>query len=272
MKLVGFELDGRRMIGVPGGTGVQPLRAMDDFWADPSAGIRAPLQSEVPFGAHCKLRPPVPPSARVICIGLNYRRHATETRSPIPTVPVVFGRWTRSLSVEGDPAPAVDSQFDWEGELGVVIGRRLFRVDPVQATAGVFGYCAFNDLSARTFQMQTAQWTLGKNCDASGPMSGIVTADEVGDPARGLRLITRVNGIVRQDDTTADMIFSVEQIISHLSQVMTLEPGDLIATGTPSGVGFASGTFLKPGDSVEVEIERIGVVRTPIVEPPAASF
>lgn len=267
MKIVGFERDGQLMIGVSAADGsVEPLAPMDVFWRAPDALLRAARPNAPPIAAtQLRLRPAVPPAARVICIGLNYRKHAVETNTPIPSVPVVFGRWTRSLSVDGDPAPAIEPKFDWEGELGVIIGRRMFQVDAERGLAGVFGYCAFNDLSARTFQLQTSQWTLGKNSDASGPMSAIVTADEVGNPANGLRLVTRVNGEVRQDSTTADMIFSIGEIVAHLSQVMTLEPGDLIATGTPSGVGLASQTFLKAGDVVEVEIEKVGRVRTPIV-------
>lgn len=273
MKVVGFDLGGRRMIGVPIHNGVKPIASMDDFWTNPFADAWRNVQSDaIPLTGECRLRPPVPLGARVICIGLNYRQHAEEAGLPIPAVPVVFARWTKSLTIDGTPAPTVDPQFDWEGELGVVIGRPLFRVDPSQGHAGIFGYCAFNDLSARTFQTQTSQWALGKNSDASGPMSPIVTVDEVGDPAHGLRIRTRVNGAVRQDSTTADMIFTVGEIISHVSQVMTLDPGDLIVTGTPSGVGFASKTFLKPGDVVEVEIEKIGIVRTPIIEAPDARF
>jgi 2,4-diketo-3-deoxy-L-fuconate hydrolase len=185
---------------------------------------------------------------------------------------VVFGRWANTLCVDGTPAPAIDPKFDWECELGVVIGRRMFRVDKEQGLKGVFGYCAFNDLSARTFQLQTPQWTLGKNSAASGPMSEIVTSDVTGDPGLGLRICTRVNGETMQDSTTADMIFSVGELVAHLSQALILEPGDLIVTGTPSGVGMARGKFLKAGDVVEVEIEKIGVVRTPIIALPEPIF
>lgn len=206
----------------------------------------------------------------VICVGLNYRKHAQESGGPIPTVPIIFARWWASLASDGDLVPAMEERFDWEGELGVVIGKPMFRVDAKAGLAGVFGYCAFNDLSARTFQFETPQWTLGKNSELSGPMGSIVTADEVGDPGDGLRLTTRRNGEIVQDDTTADMIFSVGAIIAHVSRVMRLNPGDLIATGTPSGVGAARKppVFLAPGDLVEVEIEKVGKVANPIVAPP----
>jgi 2,4-diketo-3-deoxy-L-fuconate hydrolase len=219
--------------------------------------------------ASLEQRPAVPETARVICIGLNYRLHAQEAKAEIPTVPVVFGRWPNTLTCDGDPAPAVDEKFDWEAELGVVIGRELFRVSEEQAAAGVFGYVAFNDLSARHYQLQTPQWTFGKNTEASGPMTPIVTKDEVGDPASpGLRIRTWVNGDIMQDSVTSDMIFHVPALIAHLSQALRLNPGDLIVTGTPQGVGIARGRFLKPGDVVEVEVERVGRIRTPIVGMP----
>ena len=268
MKLVGYDADGVTMIGGVDAAGdVRALGEIQQFWRAQNTTSDGPVAGNI---KSLRQRPAVPPTARVICVGLNYRLHAQEANQPIPQVPVIFARWAQTLTVDGAPAPAIEEKFDWEGELGVVIGRRMFRVDEEQAAKGVFGYAAFNDLSARSFQMQTPQWILGKNSDASGPMSAVVTADEVGDPAKGLRITTRVNGETMQDSTTADMIFSVPKLIAHLSQVMTLTPGDFIVTGTPSGVGMALGKFLKPGDTVEVEIENIGVVRTPIVAPPAS--
>lgn len=266
MKIAAYDADGATMIGeVIADGSLRPIAEITTFWKSLDTSVTC---GEALASTSLKYRPAVPPTARVICIGLNYRLHALESGLPIPEVPVVFGRWANTLSVDGDPAPAIDEKFDWEGELGVVVGRRIFRVTPAQAERCIFGYVAFNDLSARTLQTQTPQWTMGKNSDASGPMSSIVTADEVGDPAAGLRLVTRVNDEVMQDSSTSDLIFTVPQIIAHLSQAMTLEPGDLIITGTPSGVGIATGRFLEPGDIVEVEIERIGRVRTPIVAAP----
>lgn len=249
------------------------VRVLDEigaFWADPQGKLSANAGPSAGAVAALDERPAVPRTAKVVCVGLNYRLHAMEAKLPIPEIPVIFARWASTLAVDGQPAPQVEEKFDWEGELGVVIGRPMFRVSAEQAVDGVFGYVAFNDLSARSFQMQTPQWIMGKNSPASGPMSAIVTRDEVGDPAKGLRLTTRVNGEVVQDSTTSDMIFTVPQVIAHVSQVIALEPGDLIITGTPSGVGFATGRYLKPGDEVEVEIERIGKVRTPIVAAPAS--
>ncbi len=269
MRLAGYEDGGEILIGVVGSDGeVRRIGPRDAFWSGlQNSGAIEPGESAGALSG-LRQRPAAPSTARVICIGLNYKLHAAEAGAEIPEVPVVFGRWANTLVCDGDPVPAVDEKFDWEGELGVVIGRTLFRVDEAQAADGVFGYFAFNDLSARHYQLQTPQWTLGKNSDASGPMTPIVTKDETGDPASpGLRIMTRVNGETLQDSVTSDMIFNVPKLIAHLSQVMTLAPGDVIVTGTPSGVGIALGRFLKPGDTVEVEIERIGTVTTPIVEP-----
>jgi 2-keto-4-pentenoate hydratase/2-oxohepta-3-ene-1,7-dioic acid hydratase in catechol pathway len=163
--------------------------------------------------------------------------------------------------------PSSEPGLDWEVELAAVVGRPLAGVTPDQALAGVFGYAAFNDLSARRHQMHSPLWTLGKNADSSGPFSAIVTADEVGDPSVGLRLLTRVNGEIVQDASTADMIFPVGTLLAYLSEVMTLHPGDVIATGTPQGVGFkrTPPRYLGAGDTVAVEIERIGSVANRIV-------
>ena len=213
--------------------------------------------------------PAVPASARVLCVGLNYRSHAEEAGLPIPEHPAFFGRWTVSLVADGTPVPVPSSEpgLDWEVELAAVVGRPLAGVAPDQALAGVFGYAAFNDLSARRHQMHSPLWTLGKNADRSGPFSAVVTADEVGDPRVGLRLRTRVNGETVQNASTADMIFPVGELLAYLSEVMTLNPGDVIATGTPQGVGFkrTPPRYLRGGDTVGVEIERVGSVSNRIV-------
>jgi 2-keto-4-pentenoate hydratase/2-oxohepta-3-ene-1,7-dioic acid hydratase in catechol pathway len=205
----------------------------------------------------------------VLCVGLNYRLHAEEAGLPVPEHPAFFGRWTVSLVADGTPVPVPSSEpgLDWEVELAAVVGRPLAGVTPDQALAGVFGYAAFNDLSARRHQMHSPLWTLGKNADSSGPFSAVVTADEVGDPSSGLRLLTRVNGEIVQDASTADMIFPVGQLLAYLTEVMTLNPGDVIATGTPRGVGFkrTPPRYLRAGDTVGVEVERVGSVSNRIV-------
>jgi 2,4-diketo-3-deoxy-L-fuconate hydrolase len=227
-----------------------------------------------PSFAGIKEAPAVPPSARVLCVGLNYRLHAAEAGQPIPERPAIFGRWTASLVPNGTPVPVPFGEpgLDWEVELAAIVAKPLFRVDADAALAGVLGYAAFNDLSAREHQMHSTLWTIGKNADRSGPISPITTAGEVGDPRSGLRLLTRVNGEIMQDSNTADMVFSVGEILAYLSEVMTLNPGDVLATGTPSGVGFKRQPprYLGPGDVVEVEIERVGSVSNPIVDKPGA--
>ncbi|MDQ2739950.1 MAG: fumarylacetoacetate hydrolase family protein [Actinomycetota bacterium] len=273
MKLIGYRTATGGAIGrLDGDSKVVPLGDLGDFWADPSRFIQPSPETVIDI-AELTLFPPVPPTARVLCVGLNYPEHVAEGTFQRPTHPAVFGRWTRSLTVSGTPAPIPigEQGLDWEGELAAVIGRESKDVSAVEGLAAVFGYAAFNDLTARDTQHRTTQWTVGKNADQSGPMSEIITADEVGDPADGLRIVTRVNGEIMQDGTTADMIFSVGEIVSYLSKTMTLYPGDLIVTGTPNGVGYARRPprFLQPGDEVTVEIDRVGAVRTPIVAAPA---
>jgi len=271
MKLVGYEAAGNAMIGSLDSEGaITPICEREAFWRDSKRCLAVSKAAPAPARKLREVRQvhAVPVGARVICIGLNYRDHALEAgRAEIPTVPVIFGRWTASLVCDGDECPVVEDRYDWEGELGVVIGEKMFRVDAANGLKGVFGYCAFNDLSARTFQRATPQWTFGKNAEKSGPISPIATADAVGDPARGLRLTTRVNDQVMQDDTTQNLIFPVGVLIEYISQLMTLNPGDLIATGTPAGIGAARRppVFLRAGDTVEVEIEQVGKVANKIV-------
>ncbi|GAA3040534.1 fumarylacetoacetate hydrolase family protein [Streptosporangium longisporum] len=281
MRFVGFR-DGRQVrIGVlTGGGRVAPLAEVGEFYEDlPGWSARARELADSAAGAagaagglvpgELEAAPAVPDAARVVCVGLNYRAHAAEGGFPIPETPAIFGRWTASLAVDGTPVPVPPDEagLDWEVELAAVVGTTLRCADEETALAGVFGYATFNDLSARRAQRLTAQWTLGKNSDHSGPIGPIVTADEVGDPADGLRLVTRVNGEIVQDGDTKDMIFSVGRVLAHLSRTMTLRPGDVVATGTPAGVGHARtpAWFLRPGDVVEVEIDRLGTVRNPIV-------
>ncbi|NKZ10837.1 fumarylacetoacetate hydrolase family protein [Mycolicibacterium septicum DSM 44393] len=207
-------------------------------------------------------------SARVLCVGLNYRAHASEGGFVVPQQPTLFGRFTASLSVAGvaAPIPANEPGLDWEGEIAAYVGARLVDADAETARRAVLGYSTFLDLTARTAQKLSSQWTLGKNGDRSGPLGPLVTADEVGDLRDGLRLQTRVNGITVQDANTQDMIFEVGELLSLISRTLTLHPGDVIATGTPEGVGYVRNPpwFLVDGDVVEVEVDKLGVLRTPI--------
>ncbi|MDF2780929.1 MAG: 5-oxopent-3-ene,2,5-tricarboxylate decarboxylase [Geminicoccaceae bacterium] len=230
----------------------------------------APGAARRPLGG-VELRAPIPRPGKILCLGLNYAAHAKEGGNEVPEHPTVFVRVTTSLVAPGAPVvrPRVSEQLDYEVELVIVIGARCHDVAEDQALAHVFGYTIMNDVSVRDYQRRTSQWTLGKNFDGSGPMGpAIVTADELPAGARGLGIRTRLNGELLQDGNTADMVFPVPRIVALLSQVMTLEPGDVIATGTPSGVGHARRPplWMKPGDVVTCEIDGIGTLSNPIVD------
>ncbi len=199
---------------------------------------------------------------KIIAVGLNYKDHAIEAGLKIPSSPLCFAKFTSSLSGPFDPIqlPAEDSQVDYEGELGVIIGRKARHVAEDDAMCYVAGYVVFNDVSARRWQFDDGQWTRGKSCDTFAPNGPfLVTTDEVSDP-EALHITTRVNGEIMQDSNTNQLIFNIPKLVSYFSHSFTLEPGDLIATGTPVGVGFSRKPplYLKDGDVVEVEIERIG--------------
>ena len=201
---------------------------------------------------------------KIVAIGLNYRDHAKEAGQPIPNAPLCFAKFTSSLSGPFDPIrlPAEHAQVDFEGELGVVIGRKAHAVTQEDAMAYVAGYVVFNDVSERRWQFADGQWTRGKSCDTFSPNGPyLVTCDEVPDPS-DLRITTRVNGEVMQDSSTKQLIFSIPELISYLSKSFSFYPGDIIATGTPPGVGFSRKPprFLQEGDLVEVEIERVGKI------------
>src|SRR5581483_644857 len=209
-----------------------------------------------------QLAPCVPRTGKIICVGLNYRRHAAESGMAVPETPVLFPKYANGLAASGEtiPLPANALQYDYEAELALVIGRRARSVAESEALTYVLGYCNANDLSARDLQFRTSQWLLGKALDKFLPIGPyLVTADEIPDP-QSLHIRCLVNGEVRQDSSTADMVFSVAFLVSYLSQYMTLEPGDVILTGTPEGViaGGGDGKWLKAGDEVVVELEKLG--------------
>jgi len=271
MRLIAYADSNDIQVGLLGGEGgCAPLIDRAIFWTDPEGWIaRATAISEFPLAAADLIwQPLAPPSARVFCIGLNYHAHAAEANMVVPEHPAVIGRWAGSLAANGTPVPAVERWMDWEGELAAVIGRPTVRCSAEQALDSVLGYACFNDISARTYQLHSPQWTLGKNSDCSGPLGIVVTPDEAGDPVQGLGLQTRVNGAVVQQASTSEMIRSVAEIIAYLSEVLTLHPGDVIATGTPAGVGFSRDPrqALNLGDVVEVEIESLGILRNTIVQ------
>jgi len=206
---------------------------------------------------------PVPDPKKIICLGLNYRDHAEETGQEIPSSPMWFAKFANSLIGSGQAIvlpPAHAEYVDYEAELAVVIGRRVSRVSIDDALSHVAGAMPFNDVSARDLQLQNPLWTSGKAVDTFAPCGpALVTLDEIGELS-DLGLRTRVNGEVCQQGTTANLIFGVAETVAWLSRTITLEPGDIIATGTPAGVGAAQGRFLRAGDTVEVEVDGLGAV------------
>ena len=215
--------------------------------------------------------PPLQAPPKIVCIGLNYADHTSETGSTPPPYPTVFGRFASSLIGHDAPIvrPRVSTQLDYEGELAAVIGRGGRDIGLAQALDHVIGYSVFNDASIRDYQMRTPQWTVGKNFDATGAFGPFfVTADELPPGAAGLTLTTRLNGQTVQQANTRDMLFDVAQQVSLLSEAFTWEPGDVIVTGTPAGVGLARKPplWMKPGDVCEVEVEGVGLLSNPIVD------
>jgi acylpyruvate hydrolase len=219
------------------------------------------------------LKAPVPRPGKILCIGLNYRDHAAESGQQVPDFPTVFTKYANTIIGPGEAIvlPRVSNQVDYEVELGVVIGRRAKHVREVDALDYVAGYLPFHDVSARDYQHRTSQWTLGKSFDTFGPIGpALVTRDEVGDPHKlDIQLsVGRAgeNGEILQKSNTSNLIFPIHVLIAYLSDVLTLEPGDVIATGTPSGVGAARKPqrFLKPGDVVRIEISGLGVLENPV--------
>lgn len=213
---------------------------------------------------------PVPRPGKLICIGLNYRDHAAESKMAIPEKPVVFSKFSSAVIAPGEPVvlPRQSKQVDYEAELAVVIGRHAKNISADRAYDYVLGYTALNDVTARDFQFGDGQWQRGKSCDTFAPMGQtIVTADAIPDPHK-LAIKLKLNGETMQDSNTDQMIFGVPRLIEFLSETITLEPGDVIATGTPAGVGFARNppVFLKPGDEMEVLIEGMGGLGTPVIE------
>jgi 2-keto-4-pentenoate hydratase/2-oxohepta-3-ene-1,7-dioic acid hydratase in catechol pathway len=280
VHLVSFDKDGSSALGLlPDGvdsTQVLDLRLPGDAteFLVGGAAARAAVSAATahalrrPIG-EVRLLPPVTRPGKIIGIGLNYRDHAVETGQPIPEYPTVFAKFSTSVAGPNDPIryPEATARLDYEGELGVVIGRRCRDVSEADALDAVGGYVVVNDVSARDVQNRTSQWTLGKSFDGFAPIGpALVTADEIPDP-QNLDIAVRVNGEQRQQSNTAQMIFTVAHLVAELSRICTLEPGDVIATGTPAGVGigFTPERLLAIGDEVVVTIEGLGELRNVIV-------
>ena len=212
---------------------------------------------------------PIDRPGKIICVGLNYRDHAEEQGTALPEAPLLFAKWQNTLIGPGDPIviPPVVTKCDYEAELGVVIGERIRDVSAENALEAVAGYVCVNDVSARDLQFADGQWTRGKSPDTFCPVGpALVSRDEIPDP-QALPIRAILNGATVQESTTANMIFGVADVIAYVTRTITLEPGDLIATGTPAGVGAFRDPplFMKPGDEITIEIDGIGSLTNPVV-------
>lgn len=281
MRLASFRVHGVPGYGLVTDEGLRPVPT-------PVAGRYPDLRSALAAGAlrqvadaaaanpwcfgldEVVFEPPIPDPGKILCVGINYLAHIHEMGREPPEYPVLFVRFPETLTGHGRPLrrPSVSTQYDFEGELAVVIGRSARYLKPEEALDHVAGYACLMDGSLRDFQRQTSQFTSGKNFPSSGAFGPwLVTADELPDPAV-LKLETRLNGEIMQQAPVSDMRFGVAELVAYASTVMQLEAGDIISTGTPSGVGFARQPplWLKPGDVVEVEIGGIGVLRNEVVD------
>ncbi|TQR18429.1 fumarylacetoacetate hydrolase family protein [Psychrobacillus vulpis] len=242
------------------------LRAADEavkYALESGTGTGVYKRAEVHIG------PPILNPKKIICVGLNYADHIKEMNRELPTHPVVFAKFSNTLMGPNEPFPlrtSLTEKLDYEGELAFVIGKRAYRVSEEEALDYVAGYTVANDITARDMQKRTVQWLQGKTLDKSLPLGPwLVTLDEIKN-SQALSIKTSVNGVVRQSSNTANLVFNVNRLVAFLSDFITLEPGDIIITGTPGGVGEAQGLFLQDGDVVKVEIEGIGTIETKIIK------
>lgn len=284
MRLCAFDNDGRPALGLRRGEEVVDLALAAPELPRDLAGLLGlgdgiwkqveRLADAADASAHVALeglryRVPIARPGTILCLGLNYADHAAEGGHDKPSYPSFFMRSASSLVAHGQPIirPRVSEQLDYEAELVAVVGRRARHVSRDDALSVIAGYSVFNDASVREYQRRTSQWTIGKNFDATGGFGPeFVTADELPPGAAGLRICTRLNGEVLQDANTSDMLFDVAETVTLVTECMTLEPGDLLVMGTPSGVGHARKPplWMKAGDVCEVEIEGVGLLRNPV--------
>ena len=289
MKIVAFEGERGPHLGVVEGDHVVDLQAVDNKvpadlgeWLAKNNGDtkslgdiakKAPASARKPL-AGLTYALPVGRPGKIICLGLNYLEHVKEgsQRDNIPKFPTIFMRGLTSLVPHGQPIirPQVSETLDYEAELILVVGKRAKHLTAANATSCIAGYSCGNEGSVREYQRKTTQWAMGKNFDRTGGFGPwLVTADELPDAAKGLKIQSRLNGNVMQSDNTDNMMFPVVEMLVYITQGMTLEPGDVIFTGTPSGVGHArkpNPVWMKNGDTIEVEIERVGTLRNPIAD------
>jgi 2-keto-4-pentenoate hydratase/2-oxohepta-3-ene-1,7-dioic acid hydratase in catechol pathway len=289
MKIVGFEADGGVRMGVVDGDNVVDLQAADPKapndvgeWLRRGNGDLAPLATLAKGAPASARRPlnglnyalPVARPGKIICLGLNYLEHVKEgsQRDNIPKFPTIFFRGLTSMVAHEKPIirPRASETLDYEAELMLVVGKRAKHLTMDNAYSCIAGYSCGNEGSVREFQRKTTQWAMGKNFDQTGGFGPwLVTADELPPGAKGLKIESRLNGTVMQSDNTDNMMFPVAEMLVYITQGMTLEPGDVIFTGTPSGVGHArkpNPVWMKNGDTCEVEIEGVGVLRNPIAD------
>ena len=276
MRYVSIDINGRAMLGVREGDTIRVL-GEDTLESLLARGVdlasyavgRDPVQ--VVDAAHAKFLPPLARPPKIICAGLNYADHARESNFELPDYPTLFLRVHTSLVGHQQPMvrPRISDSLDFEGEVAVILGKGGRFIAREQALECVAGYSVFNDGSVREYQFKSPQWTVGKNFDRTGGFGpDFVTADELPPGAKGLRLETRLNGQVVQSASTDDMIFDVATLISVVSEAISLEPGDVIVSGTPAGVGWAREPklLMRGGDVCEVSVQGIGTLRNPIVD------
>ena len=278
MRFVTFAVDGKSRPGVLSGQTVSDLStagfaSLLDFIESGTEGRATAEKLAASGGGYpldkVKLLAPIPRPRKLICVGLNYRDHAAETNSEIPSVPTIFNKFATAVIAPGDNIvlPKVSKSPDYEAEFAFVIGRGGRNIAGADWPKHVFGYTIVNDVSARDYQRATTQWLMGKTFDTFAPMGPwIVTADEIADP-HNLDIQLDINGERLQSSNTRELIFKIPDLIAFLSSVFTLEPGDIVSTGTPAGVGVARNPqrFLRPGDDVVVRIPAIGELRNPVV-------
>ncbi|MFY9841242.1 MAG: fumarylacetoacetate hydrolase family protein [Xanthobacteraceae bacterium] len=292
MKIVAFEGQGGPRLGIVDRDQVIDLQAADPKvprdlgeWLAKNNGDTgtlgniakyAPSSTRKPLSA-IKYALPVGRPGKIICLGLNYLEHVKEgsQRDNIPKFPTIFMRGLTSMVSHGEPIirPQVSETLDYEAELILVVGKRAKHLTAANATSCIAGYSCGNEGSVREFQRKTTQWDMGKNFDRTGGFGPwLVTADELPDAAKGLKIQSRLNGTVMQSDNTDNMMFPIVEMLVYITQGLTLEPGDVIFTGTPSGVGHARKppVWMKNGDTIEVEIEGIGTLRNPIADEKAS--
>ena len=280
MRLATIERNGKAIVAVRRGTDYVDLNlatpalpkdmngicgVLDAKRAEIEAAVKGASGTAVFPAAGAKYLTLIPTPGKTICIGLNYTDHAAEGGNPVPDYPAIFLRGPTSLAPHNAPLlrPKCSQKFDYEAELAVIIGQPAKGVSKGNALQHVAGYSVFNEGSIRDYQRKSTQWTMGKNFDRTGGFGPeLVTPDELPAGASGLKIMTRINGETLQNGNTGNMIFDVATIISTLAEGMTLEPGDVIVTGTPAGVGYPRKppVFMKPGDKVEVEVEKIGTL------------